>query len=66
MLCNSSIAYIDLMPPVAYDLVVTLNIFSKIEMLFKQIRQLTFTFSHLEDTFIQSDVQRREQSSYEQ
>ena len=45
------------MPPVAYDLVVTLNIFSKIEMLFKQIRQLTFTFSHLEDTFIQSDLQ---------
>ena len=26
----------------------------------------TFTFSHLADAFIQSDLQRREQSSYEQ
>ena len=27
---------------------------------------ITYTFSHLADDFIQSDVQRREQSSYEQ
>ena len=27
---------------------------------------ITFTFSHLADAFIQSDVQGREQSSYEQ
>ena len=29
-------------------------------------RTITYTFSHLADDFIQSDVQRREQSSYEQ
>ena len=30
------------------------------------LRLVTFTFSHLADAFIQSDVQKREQSSYRQ